>query len=137
MPTPFDTQPQPEQAKRLLARTRVIQNACDLDVLVFLYRHPRTLLTSEQIAGFVGYNLKDIAKTLEAFIEADLLGRTAQQSAHAARMFLLLPTRAEKELLELALTRAGRQAILEALNGERSRPEEPKGDPELRLVKRM
>jgi hypothetical protein len=37
-----------KKIKRLLARTPVIRNGCDLDPLVFLYRHPRTLLTSEQ-----------------------------------------------------------------------------------------
>lgn len=141
MPTPFNGPHQPEEMKRLLARAPVIRNACDLDLLVFLRRHPRTLLTSEQLAGFVGYNIKEIAKALDAFIDAGLLERTAQQSTHAARMFLLRLDGPQgggvRTLLELASTRQGRQGILEALNMDGARPEQPGATPELRLVKRV
>jgi hypothetical protein len=138
MAMPRSPKAQPEDVKRLLALAPVIQSACELDLLAFLHRHPRTLLTSEQLAGFVGYNLKDIAKALDAFIEAGLLGRTTPHSMHAARMFLLLldgpqggPARA---LLELAGTREGRRAILEGLHPRESRPEQPGTAPELRLT---
>lgn len=121
MPTSFHDRPQREETRRLLARALVVQNACDLDLLVFLHRHPRTLLTSEQLAEFVGYHLKDTAKALDAFIEAGLLERTVQLSGHAARMFLLQLDGPQgggvKALLELASTRQGRQGIMEALNG--------------------
>ena len=136
MPTPFNDQAQPGQIKQLLLRAPVIQNACDLDLLVFLHRHPRTLLTSEQVSALVGYNLREIAKSIDAFIEAGLLERTAQQSMHAARMFVLLldsPQDADiRALLELSSTRKGRQRILEALN---TRGSPPDAAPELRLVK--
>jgi hypothetical protein len=132
MAMPRSPKAQLEDVKRLLARTPVVQSACDLDLLAFLHRHPRTLLTSEQLAGFVGYNIKDIARALDAFIETGLLGRTTPQSLHAARMFLLLldgpqgePVRA---LLGLAGTREGRRAVLEALKAP-----EPGVPPELRL----
>jgi hypothetical protein len=109
---------QPGEVTGLLARVSVIEDACHLDLLSFLYRHPRALLTSEQLAGFVGYNLKEIAKALDASIEAGLV-ETTQHSTNAARMFLLLldaPNRDDvRALLELASTRSGRQSILEAL----------------------
>lgn len=129
---------QPGEVKRLVARVPVIEDACHLDLLLFLYRHPRALLTSEQLAGFVGYNLKDIAKALDAVIEARLLERTVQQSTHAARMFLLLLDAPKGDdvrvLLELASTGSGRQSILEALN---ARPPPGSGRAtELKLVKR-
>jgi hypothetical protein len=140
MPTPFKDTPQPELTMRLLARTPFIQNACDLDLIVFLHRHPRTLLTSEQLAGFVGYSLKDIAKALDAFIEAGLLERTTQHSMHAARMFVLLLDGPQgvgiRPLLELGSTREGRAGILEALQPPGSRTDQPDGRPELRLTKR-
>jgi hypothetical protein len=83
-------------------------------------------LRSEQLAGFIGYSIKDVAKALDAFFEAGLLERTAPQSRHAARMFFLLldapQGRPVKALLELASTREGRQTILEALNAPESRP---------------
>jgi hypothetical protein len=138
MPTSFNDQTQLELAKRLVARAPIIQDACDLDLMIFLHRHPRALLTSEQLAGFVGYNLKDVAKVLDAFIEARLLARTTQQSLHAARMFVLLldgpQGEAVKALLELGSTRAGRQGILEALNARGARPDQPGAGPELRVV---
>ena len=121
-----------KEITRLLARTPVVRNACDLDLLVFLYRHPRALLTSEQLAAFVGYDIKEIAKSLEAFIEAGLLERT-QNPMHAARMYLLVldgpPHDGIRELLKFASTRNGRRSVLQALDLPRSQSskESPKG----------
>lgn len=138
MPAPGSDQTQPELAKRLLARAPVVQNACDLDLISFLHRHPRTLLTSEQLAGFVGYNLREVAKSLDTLIEAGLLERTAQRSAHAAHMFLL---RLEgphgggvRALLELGSTREGRERILKAMRARGSPTDRNKTRTELRLV---
>jgi hypothetical protein len=138
MESAFTHPPQLHELKRLLSRTSAIGGACDLDLLVFLYRHPRTLLTSEQLAGFVGYNLKDIAKALDAFIEAGLLERTTPQSTHAARMFVLLLDSPQggpqlRALLDLASTHVGRRVILEALNARESTSEQSSAVPELRL----
>jgi hypothetical protein len=122
MPTPFNDPAEQERLKQLLARISVIQNPCDLDLLIFLHRHPRTFLTSEQVATFVGYDLKEIARALDAFIEAGLLERTTQQSMHAARMFLLQVegphSGGVRALLEFASSREGRQSILQALNAK-------------------
>jgi hypothetical protein len=138
VPISSNDQPQRESTRRLLARTPAIQTACDLDLIIFLYRHPRALLTSEQLAGFVGYNLKEVAKALDSFIEAGLLARTTQQSMHAARMFVLLRDGPQgggvRALAELGSTRAGRQSILEALDSG-ARPDQLGASPELRLVK--
>ena len=135
---PGNYRSQSAEVKRLVARIPIITNACQLDLLLFLHRHPRALLTSEQLAGFVGYNLKDIAKALDAFIEAGLLERTAQQSTHAARMFLLLPDALNgddvRALLKLASTGAGRQSILGALKA--GPPPGSGRTRELKLVKR-
>ena len=132
---------QPGEIRRLLEQSGVIQSPCDLDLLVFLRRHPRILLTSEQLAEFVGYPLKNIAQALDTFLEAGLLERTAQQSAHAARMFLLLLGGPQgggmKALLELASTRQGRQDILEALDRSGSGPKHQlDASLALKLVKR-
>lgn len=138
MPTSSSGQAQLELARRLLARTPTIRNACDLDLIVFLHRHPRMLLSTEQLAGFVGYNLKDIAKGLDSFIESGLLERTAPQSMHAARMFVLLLDGPHgggmRALLDLASTRGGRAGILEALNTRTPRTREPGASRQLRLI---
>jgi hypothetical protein len=108
----------PEAARQLIARVQVLQNACDLDVLVFLHRHPRTLLTIEQLAAFVGYEMKQVAKTIDALIDGGLLERT-QNPMHAARMYLLVLNGPQgggiKSLLDLASTRRGRHEILQLL----------------------
>ena len=113
----------PEELKGLLARLSVIRNGCDLDLLVFLYRHPRILLTNEQIAAFVGYDTKQVAQSLEKFMEQGLLERT-QNPMHAARMYFLELGGPDdggfKKLLELASTRPGRHEILQILNPGRS-----------------
>jgi len=135
MPTASDAQMRAEETRRLLARAPIIRNACDLDLMVFLHRHPRTLLTSEQLAGFVGYSLNDIAQALDAFIEAGLLARTTQRSLHAARMFVLRLDGPHGEgvraVLELASTRAGRRSLLATLNARGAHPDPALG---LRLV---
>lgn len=123
-----------KEIERLLALTPAIRNACDLDLLLFLHRHPRTLLTSEQLTAFVGYAIRGIAKSLEAFIEADLLERT-QKPMHAARMYLLVLDGPQnggiRELLKLASTRSGRHSILQALDPGGSQPETPQRKPQL------
>ena len=102
----------------LLGRTPEIRSPCDLDLLVFLYRHPRSFLTSEMVAAFVGYDIKEIAKSLDTFIDAGLLERT-QNPMHAARLYLLLLDGPEgvalRALLKLASTREGRQNIVRIL----------------------
>jgi hypothetical protein len=132
MSTSGDGQTRLKWTRQLLTRTPSIRNACDLDLMIFLHRHPRTLLTTEQLAGFVGYNLKEIARSLDSFIEAGLLERTAQQSLHAARLFVLLLEQPQAggmlTLLEQASTREGRKTILEALKTRDS----PR--PELRVI---
>ncbi|MGH9356245.1 MAG: hypothetical protein ACRD10_08960, partial [Terriglobia bacterium] len=103
---------------QLLASAPVVRDACDLDLLMFLYRHPRTMLTSEHLAGFVGYETSQIAKSLDGFIEAGLLERT-QNPAHAARMYLLVLDGPQddglRRLLTLASTGQGRSGILRSL----------------------
>ena len=120
---PSDDRQQPEALKQLLARISVVKNRCDLDLFVFLHRRPRTLLTNEQIAAFVGYDMKQVAKSLEVFIEAGLLERT-QNPMHAARMYLLKLNGPQsggyENLLEVASTREGRRAIIETMKSDKS-----------------
>lgn len=109
--------PSLEEIKRLLAHTSIVRSACDLDLLVFFHRHPRALLTSEQVATFLGYDMKKIAKAIETFVEEGLLERT-QNPTHAARLYVLVlndPRGGLKLLLNLASTRQGRQDILDLL----------------------
>lgn len=114
---------QPEVIKRLLAGAPAVRGACELDLLTFLHRHPRTLLTNEQLAAFVGYDMKQVAQSIDAFIEAGLLERT-QNPLHAARLYLLVLNGPQggglRALLELASTRQGRRSVLQLLGPVRS-----------------
>jgi hypothetical protein len=114
-----------EEARRLLDRASVLRDAAEFDLLVFFARHPRTLLASEALAALLGYELKDIARSLEALLECGLLKRT-QTSAHAARLYVFAadaPPGWVPPLLKMAATRAGRLALRQLLaNRSRERP---------------
>ncbi|HWF11564.1 MAG TPA: hypothetical protein VG297_24015 [Bryobacteraceae bacterium] len=137
MPKTIDDKHEPERIRRLLLDAPLIQNACAADLLVFLFRHPHTLLTNEQLAAFVGYSMKEVAKALDLFSDAGLLERAIQRSSHAARMYSLVlegpQGKGLKLLLNEACTRQGRQHILAALA-----PPQPEKAAEvhLRLLKR-
>ena len=115
--------PSLREIEHLLADAVIVRNVCDLDLLIFLWRHPRTLLTSEQVAALVGYPMKQIAESLDLFIDSGLLERT-QNALHAARMYLLNLDGPHgnplKPLLDLGSTREGRRRIIEALRSEAS-----------------
>lgn len=108
-----------EDARRLLDRIGVLKHACDLDLLVFFARHPRALVTSEQLAAWLGYELKQIAESLDMLLDAGLLTRT-QNPAHAARLYVFIVGGSDGEwvptLLKLVSTRAGRLAVIEELS---------------------
>ena len=107
-----------EDTKRLLAHVPYIRGACELDLLVFLHRHPRTFLTNERLAALAGYDMKQVAKAIDAFIGAGLLKRT-QNPMHAVRLYNLRLEGAQgeslKALLNLASTRQGRLEIFQLL----------------------
>jgi DNA-binding MarR family transcriptional regulator len=117
-----------KQIQRLLASAPAIAGACELDLLMFFYRHPRSLLTNEQLAILVGYDTKEIAQAIESFIEGGLLERT-QNSMHAARLYVLLLEDPQngglKQLLALASTHQGRAEILQILVPGRSAGPDP------------
>jgi hypothetical protein len=112
-----------KEIQGLLARTPAIAGALELDLLVFFYRHPRSLLTNEQLAVLVGYDTKQIAQAIELFIEAGLLERT-HHTMHAARLYVLLLEGPQngglKPFLALASTHQGRTDILQILVPGRS-----------------
>jgi hypothetical protein len=119
-----------EQAKRLLDRIGVLRNPCDLDLLLFFVRHPRALLTSDQIAAYIGYDVKRIGDSLDRLLDAKLLTRS-QNPAHAARMYVFrvggpnggwLPP-----LVDFVATREGRLAMRETLA---TRPARNAGEPD-------
>lgn len=112
-----------DHIRHLLDRIGVLRRPCDLDLLLFFIRHPRALLSSDQIAAFLGYEVKRLGESLDALVTAELLTRT-QTPTSAARMYVFavggphggwLPS-----LVELASTREGRLALRAALIDQRN-----------------
>ena len=105
----------------MLARIRGIRDACDLDLLLFFYRHPCTLLTSERLVDYVGYDRDRVAKALDGLIDAGLLKRSPNP-VHAARLYILklygLPGGLLEPLLTFAATREGRREVMLLLKPE-------------------
>jgi DNA-binding MarR family transcriptional regulator len=107
-----------------LLETTGIQHACDLDLLVFFHRHPRVLLTSEQLAARVGYDLKQVARSLDFLIERGILSRSQNQT-RVARVYLFRADGAEarlERLLRLGSTLDGRTALIRLLGERALRP---------------
>ena len=113
---------------QLLARIGVLNHPCDLDLLLFFARHPRALVTSEQLSAWLGYELSQIAQSLDVLLGAKLITRT-QNRAHPARLYVLTPVDTDggwfPELLALALERSGRLSLREALRRRGSTINEP------------
>lgn len=117
-----------QQANRLLGQRDVLRHPSDLDLLIFFARHPRALLSSEQLAIFLGYGVKDIAASLDLLLESGFLTRTPNPK-HAARMYVFAATPPGGGWLpavkELASTRAGRVALIWAIRRRSSSADGP------------
>jgi DNA-binding MarR family transcriptional regulator len=75
--------------KHLLDRVGArLRHPCDLDLLRFFRRHPRALLTSEQLAACVGYDAQQVGLSLDSLIGAGLMTRS-QAPKVSARMYVL------------------------------------------------
>ena len=112
-----------DHIRRLLDRIKVLRRPCDLDLLLFFIRHPRALLSSDQIAAFLGYDVKRLGESLDLLVTAELLTRT-QTPTSAAGMYVFAiggPHRGWlPSLVELASTREGRLAMRAALIDQRN-----------------
>jgi DNA-binding MarR family transcriptional regulator len=111
-----------ESLEQLLNIAR-IKTPCDLDLLLFFARHPDALMTSEQLAAMVGYDLAQIGKSLDLLVQRKLL-RRLQNLTNTQRLYRF---RADYggprflELLKVATTVEGRRRIRQLI-GERRRP---------------
>jgi hypothetical protein len=107
-----------DHARTLLDSIPALQRPCDLDLLVFFARHPRTLMASEQLARLLGYQLREIAQSLDVLLAAGFLTPT-QNRTHSARMYVFATDGTSggslPALVELASTREGRLALRWAL----------------------
>jgi hypothetical protein len=117
----------PKQIGDLLDRIGCLEHVCDLDLLLFFYRHPWAFLISDRLAAYVGYDLPQVAQSLETLITAGLLQRS-RDSTRPARLYVLARDsplgRQLSSLLRIAATREGRLAVIYALK-QRTIPSDP------------
>jgi len=107
-----------ETIPHLLDRVAAIHNRCDLDVLVYLFRHADALVTGEHVADAVGYDLKSVAGSLDSFVLAGLLTRKMSRTDGPGMYVFAVGRPADgplASLLQLASSRPGRLEILGAL----------------------
>jgi DNA-binding MarR family transcriptional regulator len=107
-----------QDLRTMLDRIRGIRHACDLDLLLFFYRHPCALLTGEQLVAHLGYDSEQLAKSLEGLIETGFVTRS-QNPSHPARLYILeldpLPGGLLSSFLKIAATRLGRLEAMRLL----------------------
>ena len=123
----------PKRVGELLDHIECLRHSCDLDLLLFFNRHPRAFLISERLAQYVGYDLPQVAQSLETLITAGLL-RRSPDSTHPARLYVLKrgSTLGESlsSLLRFAATREGRLAVIHVLKQRQSLGLSGGGEPE-------
>jgi hypothetical protein len=104
-----------QDLRSMLARVGVVRHACDLDLLLFFFRHPCVLLTVEQLIPHLGCDRERVAKSLDGLVEAGLV-TSAQRPSQGARMYVLAPEALPGGLLSSFLSIAAtRQGRLEAM----------------------
>ena len=119
-----------QDLRTILDRIGALRHTCDLDLLLFFYRHPCALLTGEQLVAYLGYDRAQVAKSLEGLIEASLV-RRSQNPSHTARLYVLVPDSLPGGLLssflKIVATRAGREEAMRLLRPGNNQP--PPADP--------
>src|SRR5919108_717013 len=113
-----------------------LTHPCDLDLLLFFQRHPTALMASEAIASFAGYDLAQVARSLDTLVRIGIL-RRALNPTHIGRLYYFTTDGAGdalRSLLEAASSPDGRRQLVRLL-GMRDfrksaapnalRPEEP------------
>lgn len=117
----LDDQEEPvntDAIRSMLAHIRVIRYACDLDLLMFFYRHPCALLSVEQVAAQVGYARERVEESLDALIDSGLL-KHSESPSHAARLYALqlgsAPGEQVTPILQIAATHEGRRKVMRLL----------------------
>jgi DNA-binding MarR family transcriptional regulator len=63
-----------------------LKHPCDLDLLLFFSRHPTAIMASEQIAAFAGYDLAQVARSLDVLVGAGVLRRSINPT-HVGRLY--------------------------------------------------
>jgi len=107
-----------------------IREACDLDLLLFFSRHPRVVLTNDQLATYVGHEVEDVARALELMLGASLLKQGLSPSAAGKMYVLAVDDVAEwlEPVRRLCATPDGRHALRTLLKERRLQTQATNGE---------
>lgn len=114
----FEQGMHPEPIQDLLRQLEVVRDVCDLDLLVFLHRHPRALLACDRLAAYIGCDPERTARSLDRLIAAGIAARRQGPSGAAPLIHFVGDGRQRERLaalLAIASTRNGRAQVLQAL----------------------
>ena len=106
-------------------KTLGIESLCQWDVLVFLDRHPSSLVSTEDVARFLGYATAEVVAALDS-VESSGLVERSRVSQEEVRLYQLTapadPTR--RDALERLMTLADSRTVrlLLARNTTEQRP---------------
>jgi hypothetical protein len=107
-----------EDLRSLLNGLGGIRHPCDVDLLLFFYRHPRALLTAEKLVSYLGQDHERVAKSIDGLIAAGLLTRS-QNPSRSARLYQLSldghPGGQLASFLKIASARQGRSEVMRLL----------------------
>ena len=109
-----------------------LREACDLDLLLFFSRHPRVVLSSAQLATYIGYEVEQVARALELFLAAGVLKRGLNEDT-AGRLYVLAVDPGGEWLepvRRLCATPEGRNALRTLLKERRSQTHAMNGSAE-------
>jgi hypothetical protein len=82
------------RARHARALLGLLEHPCDLDLIVFFFRHPRALLTLHDVAARVGYHEDQVRAGVDTLERAGLLTWSKggpEESASDSRLFELTP----------------------------------------------
>ena len=92
-------------------KTLGIESLCQWDVLVFLDRHPSSLVSTQDVAHFLGYATADVVAALDSVESSGLVERS--RVSQGVRMYQLTapadPTR--RDALERLMTLADSHTV--------------------------
>jgi hypothetical protein len=110
-----------------------LTHPCDLDLVLFFHRHPTALMASEHIAAFAGYDLAQVARSLDLLVRIGVLRRSLNPT-HIGRLYHFSADGAREALqpiLQVASTPDGRRQLVRLLGmwdprkGPRANPSGP------------
>jgi hypothetical protein len=105
----------------------VLASPCDLDVLLFVHRHPRALLGLDDLARGAGYSVREVRASIEALTAAGLVAcakRTSEDHTSSTVFYEFTPGTWDAivpTLLWVASSADGRRVLRRALSHTRHR----------------